>query len=65
MHPVAKTRPLPPLTEAEAYERACKLIKNDYQSFGEVEARRVIDGLLRGMDALTKAVEAMAMKDAA
>ena len=40
------TRKLEPLTPAEAIERAEKLMKNDYQTFGTVEARRVIAGLL-------------------
>ena len=45
-YPMPTTRQLPPLTTAEAIERAEKLMKNDYQTFGTVEARRVIAGLL-------------------
>ena len=45
-YPAPVKRPLPPLTTAEAIERAEKLMKNDYQTFGTVEARRVIAGLL-------------------
>lgn len=46
-YPMATTRKLPPLTPAEAMERAEKLMRHDYQTFGTVEARRVIAGLLQ------------------
>lgn len=46
-YPVPTTRKLPPLTPAEAMERAEALMRHDYQTFGAVEARRVIAGLLQ------------------
>lgn len=57
--------PLPPLTPVEAYERACGLKNHQYRSFGEVEARRVILGLLECIEALTEEVKANALKEVA
>lgn len=57
--------PLPPLTHVEAYERACGLKNHQYRSFGEVESKRIILGLLDCIDALTEEVKANAMREAA
>jgi len=51
-YPMPTTRKLPPLTPAEAMERAEKLMRHDYQLFGNVEARRVIHGLLAKIEEL-------------
>ena len=56
---------LPPLTPGEAYQRAIGLMNREYQSFGEVESRRIIAGLLAAIDALTTEVKVHAMRDAA
>lgn len=61
-YPAPTKRKIEPLTPVEAYERACGLMKRDYQTFGEVEARRVIAGLLAAIDALTTEVQANAMR---
>jgi len=45
-YPVPATRKLKPLTPEEAMRRARGLMNHDYQTFGTVEARRVIAGLL-------------------
>jgi len=45
-YPVPATRKLEPLTPDEAVKRARGLMNHDYQTFGTVEARRVIAGLL-------------------
>lgn len=46
-YPAPVKKPLPPLTTQEAMQRAEALMRHDYQTFGTVEARRVIAGLLQ------------------
>ena len=51
-YPVPTSRKLPPLTTEEAVKRARGLMNHDYQVFGNVEARRVIAGLLDKIEEL-------------
>ena len=51
-YPMPVKNPLPPLTPQEAMQRAEALMRNDYQTFGTVEARRVIAGLLDKIEEL-------------
>ena len=53
-YPAPVKRPLPPLTTEEAVKRARGLMNHDYQTFGTVEARRVIHGLLLKIEELQK-----------
>jgi hypothetical protein len=53
-YPVPVKCPWPPLTTDEAIKRARGLMRHDYQVFGNVEARRVIHGLLLKIEELQK-----------